>query len=280
MSLRKHSGNHHEDTRASLGETRKRPSVGRNDDSQRVSDAEPGGGGVERVLRQQVRIRGVDVLRAVQVQSACPLVTEAEFPGARYFALDGEICLVRVAILEILRQGKCEREDGKRESGGQVILIGKERTRSKRIEALLIGEVKHARERVQHALENGRAVEIGRGVQAIRASRGDKTASGGRAARREQLYGTATVGSRGVESRGQQRMVIEDPEARADNGLFIASGIPCQSNSGTYVLIIARNAFHDTKGLLRGGIYSSCGREERADFHVVAHAVIDGQVLV
>src|SRR6266853_2983259 len=185
MPLPKHSGNHHEDTRASLRETRKRSSVGRNDDGQRVSDTKPGGSGVEGILREQMGIRGIDVLRAVQVQSTGPLGTEAEFPGARDFALDGDICLVRVTVLEILGQGKCEWKDGKRESGGQVILVGKERTGSKRIKTLLIGEVKHARERVQDALENGRAVEIGRGVQAIGASRGDKATSGGRAARRE-----------------------------------------------------------------------------------------------
>src|SRR6266849_1454132 len=177
MPLPKHSRNHHEDTRASLSETRKRSSVGRNDDSERVSDAKPGGSGVEGVLREKMRIRGIDVLRAVQVHSTGPLGAEAEFPGARNFALDGEICLVRVAVLEILRQGKCEWEDGEREPGGQVILVGKERTCRKRVETLLIGEVKHARERVQDALENGRAVEIGRGVQAISASRSDKAAS-------------------------------------------------------------------------------------------------------
>src|SRR6266436_51700 len=80
----------------------------------------------EGVLREQMGIRGIDVLRAVQVQSTGPLGTEAEFPGARDFALDGDICLVRVTVLEILGQGKCEWKDGKRESGGQVILVGKE----------------------------------------------------------------------------------------------------------------------------------------------------------
>src|SRR5258706_15795952 len=143
MPLPKHSRNHHEDTRASLSETRKRSSVGRNDDSERVADAKPRGGGVECVLRQQMRICGINVLRAVQVQSPGPLGTEAEFPRARDFALDGDICLVRVTVLEILGQGKCEWEDGKRESGGQVILVGKERTWRERVEALLIGQVEH-----------------------------------------------------------------------------------------------------------------------------------------
>ena len=214
------------------------------------------------------------------MQSACPLVTEAKFPGTGDFALDGEIRLICVTVDEIPPQRKRERQDRKRESRSQVVLVGKERTRSKRIETLLIRQIEHVRERVQDALENRRAIEVGRGVQSVRASRGDKPASGGRAARREQLYGTATVGSRGVESRGQQRMVIEDPEARADNGLFIASGIPCQSNSGTYILVIARNAFHNAECVFRGGVHGGCGREKRADFHVVAHAVIDGQVLV
>src|SRR5258708_2902090 len=129
MSLRKHSGNHHEDTRCRprLG-ARKRPSVGRNDDGQWVSDTKPGSSGVECVLREEMRIRGIEVLRAVQVHSTGPLGTEAEFPRARNFALDGDICLVRVTVLEIPRQGKREWEDRKRESGGQVILVGKERT--------------------------------------------------------------------------------------------------------------------------------------------------------
>src|SRR5229473_397344 len=75
-------------------------------------------------------------------------------------------------------------------------------------------------------------------------------------------------------------MVVENPEASADDGLTIASGVPGQSNSGTNVLVITRNAFHNAEGLLRGGIHGGCRREERADFHVVAHTVIDGQVRV
>jgi len=138
MPLPKHSRNHHEDTRASLSETRKRSSVGRNDDGQRVSDTKPGGSGVERVLRQQMGIRGIDILRTVQVQSTGPLGTEAEFPRARDFALDGDICLVRVTVLEIPRQGKCEWQDGKRKTCLQVCLIGKERTSGKRVETLVV----------------------------------------------------------------------------------------------------------------------------------------------
>src|SRR5260370_35166311 len=137
MPLTKHSRNHHEDTRASFSETRKRSRVGRNNGGQPVSDAKPGGSGVERVLREETRIRGIDVLRAVQVHSTGPLGTEAEFPRARNFALDGDICLVRVAVLEIFGQGKCEWQDGKRKTCLQVCLIGKERTSGKRVETLV-----------------------------------------------------------------------------------------------------------------------------------------------
>src|SRR5260370_34108896 len=75
-------------------------------------------------------------------------------------------------------------------------------------------------------------------------------------------------------------MVVENPEANADDGLTIVSGVPGQSNSRTNVLVIPRNGFHNAEGLLRGGIHGGCRREERADFHVIAHSVINGQVLV
>src|SRR5260370_5043449 len=88
------------------------------------------------------------------------------------------------------------------------------------------------------------------------------------------------MGSHRVESRRQQGMVVENPEASADDGLTIASGVPGESNSGTNVLVITRNALHNAEGVLCSGIDGGCGREERADFHVVAHTVVDGQVFV
>src|SRR5260370_6987295 len=75
-------------------------------------------------------------------------------------------------------------------------------------------------------------------------------------------------------------MVVENPEASADDGLAIASRIPCQSNSGTDVFVIARNALHNAEGVLCGSIDGGLGREERADFYVVAHTVGVGQVRV
>ncbi len=91
------------------------------------------------------------------MQSASPLVAQAEFPGAGNFPFDGEIGLLCVPILEIARDGQGERQDGQREAGRQIVLVGEERTGSEGIEALLIGEVEHIGQRVQHALEDGGA---------------------------------------------------------------------------------------------------------------------------
>src|SRR5713226_9717393 len=56
--------------------------AGGNDDGQRVADAKPRSGGIERVLREQMGVSGINVLSPGQVRSASPLVTETEFPGA------------------------------------------------------------------------------------------------------------------------------------------------------------------------------------------------------
>src|SRR5713101_2032055 len=211
MTLCQDSGNHHEDTGGTRSRpgaaTRERRSVGRNDDRQRVADAKPRSCGVERVLREQMGIRGINVLRPVQVQTACPLVTEAEFPGAGDFALDRQIRLVCVTVDEVFPQRKRKRKNGKRKSRGQVILVGKERTGSKRIEALLTGQVKHVRKGVQRALENGTAVEIRRRIETRsaygRGRRRQQAASGCFVAYRKQLHGAATVGSHSVKSSSQ-----------------------------------------------------------------------------
>src|SRR3981189_1452752 len=199
-------------------------------------------------------IFAIYIFRMVNIHPAGPLVSEAEFPGARDFTLDGEIELIGVTVDKVFRQRKCEGQNRKRESCGQIVLIRKKRTGSKRIETLLIGQVKHARKGVQRALEYRRAVQVRGRVKAVAANWSDQPASGSCAADREQLHRAATVGSHGVECSSQQRMVVENPVAGADNGLAIAGGIPGQSDTGGDVVVIARNAFHNTESLLRGGI--------------------------
>src|SRR5260370_38320272 len=87
------------------------------------------------------------------------------------------------------------------------------------------------------------------------------------------------MGSHRVESRRQQGMVVENPEASADDGLTIASGVPGQSNSGTNVLVITRNALHNAEGVLCSGIDGGCRPAEPAAFPGVAHTGVDGRVV-
>src|SRR5215813_2131276 len=93
-----------------------------------------------------------------------------------------------VAILEISGDGQRERENGKREARSQIILVGKEGVGSKRIEALLVGQIEHVGKRVEYPLEDGRTVKVGGGVETIAASgitgnctRGNETAGAGSA---------------------------------------------------------------------------------------------------
>ena len=88
---------------------------------------------------QDDRVREIYVLCVVQVQAASPLVAEAELPRGRELAFDGQICLLRVAVLEIPCDRKIERQNRERESRSKIILVGKERARGKWIEALLTG---------------------------------------------------------------------------------------------------------------------------------------------
>src|SRR5258708_39083915 len=112
-------------------------------------------------------ICAIHILRMVQVHPAGPLVSEAEFPGARDFALDGEIELIGVTVDKVFRQRKCEGENRERESCSQIVLIRKKRTGSRSIETLLVGQVEDAREGVKRALEHRRAVQLGGGGQAV-----------------------------------------------------------------------------------------------------------------
>src|SRR5260370_12857012 len=142
MTWSKDSWNHHEDTRCRPGrETRERRGVGGANDCQRIADGEPRGSRFEGILSQEFRIRGINVLWTIQVQTTSPLVAQAEFPGGCEFAFNREIGLFRVAVFEVFGQRQGERQNRKRESCRQVVLVGEERTGSERIETLLIRPV-------------------------------------------------------------------------------------------------------------------------------------------
>ena len=75
-------------------------------------------------------------------------------------------------------------------------------------------------------------------------------------------------------------MIIKQTVTGTDDSLTVTCWIPGQSNARSHIVVIARDAFPNAKGLLSGGIHGGCGCEQRADLRVVAHTVIDGQVAV
>src|SRR5436309_4638707 len=75
-------------------------------------------------------------------------------------------------------------------------------------------------------------------------------------------------------------MIIKQTVTGTDDSLTVTCWIPGQSNARSHIVVIARDAFPNAKGLFRGRVHGGCWREERTDFYVVAHTVIDGQVAV
>src|SRR5262249_21350469 len=148
-------------------------------------------------------------------------------------------------VFEIARDGQSERKNREREASRQVGLVGEERARGERIEALLICQIKHIGKRIEHALENGGAVKVGGRVEPTAAS----GISGNRARRHEstgvcstagteKLNGTATIGGDGVEGSGEKRMVIEHAIAGADDGFAVAARIPSDADARGDVVVI------------------------------------------
>jgi len=73
------------DTRASLSETENAPVLEGTTTVNGLPTLSPEAAAFEGVLREQMGIRGIDVLRAVQVQSPGPLGTELKFPRSPRF---------------------------------------------------------------------------------------------------------------------------------------------------------------------------------------------------
>ncbi len=70
-------------------------------------------------------------------------------------------------------------------------------------------------------------------------------------------------------------MVVEEPEASADDGLAAAGRIKSEAEARSNVVVVARNAFDHAESFFSGGIDRSCRREERAEFDVIADAVVE-----
>jgi len=167
-------------------------------------------------------------------------------------------------------------------------LIGEEGICSKGIKALFVGKIaerKRSGERginrlsIQHSLKDRRAVQVCRSIQRASADAcaRKQTASGSLSAGRKQLHGTAAVGGSGVKGDGEQRVIVEEAIAGADDGFAVTSGIPSDAEAGGDVAIVAGKAFDDAEGLLRLGVDRRGRSKKRGNFDVVADAVVDGE---
>src|ERR1700680_5061877 len=96
-------------------------------DGDGIRESQTGGVGEFQIIGKQLWVSRVYVHWPIQIHAAGVLIADADFPGAGDFSLNRKIALLGVGELEIFRDRKSERQDGKRESRGQIILIGEER---------------------------------------------------------------------------------------------------------------------------------------------------------
>src|SRR5882762_5047641 len=75
-------------------------------------------------------------------------------------------------------------------------------------------------------------------------------------------------------------MVVEEPEASADDGLAAAGRIKSEAEARSNVVVVAGNAFDDPESFFSGGVDRSRGREERTEFDVIADAVIEREFAI
>ncbi len=85
-------------------------------------------------------------------------------------------------------------------------------------------------------------------------SKPDPHTGGAGGGSRPQAEAKSPIESNCTERPPSAVMVVEQAITGADDGLAIAGGVPGQSDTGSDVVVIARNAFHNTESLLRGGI--------------------------
>ena len=120
----------------------------------------------------------------------CIGIADAELIVVAELALDGEVGLLRVSVLEVAgdRQGKWQKGHG--EAGTEEVLIVKERA-VLGVEALLVRQVNNAGDsrRIQDSLEDRSAVRSRRV--------GEHLGPGRRAAEDKQLRGERAIGCRG-----------------------------------------------------------------------------------
>ena len=115
-------------------------------------------------------------------------------------------------------------------------------------------------------------------VQSSRVAR--KRRPGRCTAARDQLYRLRAFRGEGIEGHGQQRMIIEDSVAGAEQRFLVATHVPSQGEARRHVILVARDALDHAEGRFGGGIDRRGRWEERGQLEVVAHAVIERQARV
>src|SRR5437870_13405358 len=83
------------------------------------------------------------------------------------------------------------------------------------------------------------------------------------AAARDQLYRLRAFRSEGVEGDGQQRVIVEDSVAGAEQRFLVATHVPSQGEARRHVAFVARDALDHAEGRFGGGIDRRGRRKER-----------------
>src|SRR5437867_1845315 len=161
-------------------------------------------------------------------------------------SLDAEIRLLGIRKLEILPRWKTEWQDRQRQADtelAKIVLVDEDGIRQQRVETLFVRKIaKTGRQTAEQALKNVCCIDIRNSHPRARRRR---------PASPRELRRPAAVGDGRIESERQQRMTVKHPIAGADNGFAIMAGIPGQADARRNIVGVARNAFDNSKSILR-----------------------------
>src|SRR5260370_29395465 len=87
------------------------------------------------------------------------------------------------------------------------------------------------------------------------------------------------VGGIAEEMEAEQRMVVEDPVRGSDYGFAVSAGVPGESEARLTVVLVGLNTFLQSEGLVGWKRQSYRGLELGREFHVVAHAVVQREIV-
>src|SRR5581483_875812 len=95
----------------------------------------------------------------------------------------------------------------------------------------------------------------------------------------DELHGLGRIRSIAEEVEAEQRVIVEHAVGGADHVLAIALGIPSDADARLEIVLVGLNAFLDSELVVSGGGKTSRRRKLRRNFHVVADAVVERQLV-